>query len=83
MVQSAQKRICPKHFVQVMEPLPTYQSLPFNMLWYFQAFGSIKIVNVLFRFFLLLGKRKSLRDADQDAPKCCPLQYLDTKICLA
>ena len=35
MAQSAQKRICPKHFVQAMEPLPRFQSLPFNMFRYF------------------------------------------------
>ena len=31
----------------------------------FRAFGTIKIVNVLFRFFLLLWKMKSLRDTGQ------------------
>ena len=31
MAQSAQKRMSPKHFVQAMEPHPTFQSLPFKM----------------------------------------------------
>ena len=25
----------PKHFVQIVEPLPTFQSLPINMFWHF------------------------------------------------
>ena len=45
----------------------------------FASIGAIETVNVLFRFFLLLAKRTSLRDAGHVAPKCCTLQYLDTK----
>ena len=40
---------------------------------HFQAFGTIKIVKVLFGFFLFLGKRKSLRDTGQNAPQCSVL----------
>ena len=35
MAQSAQKQSCQKHFAQAMEPLPTFQSLLFNVLWHF------------------------------------------------
>ena len=46
----------------------------------FQALGTIKIVNVRFRFFCFFEQSKTSRDTGKNTPKCCILWYLYTKI---